>query len=76
VTTPRQFLIAGPNSDGHPLGTICYEAWVPDYGLSSQDTRETGYEHVSVTLDPSGGYPTFTIRREHLKESLSEQSKP
>lgn len=42
-------------------GTIVYMARNHDYGLASDDTRSTGIQHVSVTLDPSGDYPFFTI---------------
>jgi len=56
------------NCDGHPAGTIVYDPKGYDYGLAGDDTRITGIEHVSVTLDPEGGYPTFTIRKSSLKE--------
>lgn len=58
----------GTNSGGHPVGTIVYDPTGHDYGLASDDSRITGVEHVSVTLDPGGAYPTFTIRKSSLKE--------
>lgn len=45
----------------HKAGAICYDAKSYDYGLASDDTRATGQPHVSVTLEPSGDYPTFTV---------------
>ncbi len=32
-----------------------------DYGLANDDTRATGIPHISVTLDPEGGNPFFTV---------------
>lgn len=46
---------------GHPAGTIIYHATGYDYGMASDDTRMTGVEHTSMTLEPSGDYPTFTV---------------
>jgi hypothetical protein len=46
---------------GHAAGTIVYECGTHDYGLASDDSRYTGIEHISVTLDPEGGYPFFTV---------------
>lgn len=42
-------------------GTTIYKCTRPDYGVASDDTRVTGIEHVSFTLDPDGGYPFFTM---------------
>lgn len=50
-------------------GTIVYRQSGHDYGLSSDDTRATGVEHISVTLKRSGGYPGFTIPRRDLEET-------
>jgi hypothetical protein len=46
---------------GVKAGTTVYKCAKYDYGLSSDDTCSTGVEHVSVTLDPTGDYPFFTI---------------
>lgn len=43
------------------IGTIVFDCLKYDYGLASDDTEMTGVKHVSVTLDPEGGYPSFTI---------------
>jgi hypothetical protein len=52
-------------------GDTVYKARSYDYGLASDDTRMTGVRHVSVTLQPNGGYPTFTCP-EHLLEPIEE----
>jgi hypothetical protein len=44
-------------------GTTVYRPKGHDYGLSDDDTRMTGVIHISVTLDPDGGYPLFTVPR-------------
>lgn len=43
------------------IGQLVYDCKRHDYGCASDDTRMTGVEHVSVTLDPEGDYPFFTI---------------
>jgi hypothetical protein len=47
-------------------GDIVYDQKGYDYGLSSDDTRATGIEHVTVTMNENGDYPGFTIPRNHL----------
>lgn len=42
-------------------GSTIFECIKPDYGGASDDTQITGVEHISVTDDPDGGYPYFTI---------------
>lgn len=39
-----------------------------DYGCSNDDTRWTGIEHISVTLNEAGEYPFFTIPKCDLEE--------
>lgn len=39
-----------------------------DYGLARDDTNYTGIEHISVTRDPNGGYPSHTVPMTALKE--------
>jgi hypothetical protein len=48
-------------------GATVYRCTGYDYGCSSEDTRRLGLEHVSVTLDPTGAYPFFTIPRADLR---------
>ena len=55
---------------GHKAGTVVYDPVVYDYGLASDDSRYTGIEHITVTLDPAGDYPVFTVAR-HDVEPLS-----
>ena len=52
----------------HKAGTIVYKQKYHDYGLASDDTRITGVEHISVTLNSDGDYPGFTIPRYQLEE--------
>ena len=70
----RKFRIRrdGTNSGAHPAGTIVYDLRGHDYGLASDDTRMTGIEHVSVTLDPDGDYPSFTIVKTDLEPIAGE----
>ena len=50
-------------------GDYVYDQKGYDYGLASDDTRMTGVEHVTVTLNENGDYPGFTIPRNHLAEA-------
>lgn len=47
-------------------GATVYLCQKYDYGCSSDDTRGLGIEHTSVTLDPTGDYPFFTVPVAHL----------
>lgn len=49
-------------------GEVVYKQRGYDYGLSSDDTRATGVEHITVTRDPEGDYPGFTIAKRDLWE--------
>lgn len=49
-------------------GTVVYDCKFYDYGCASDDSRSTGVEHISVTLDSEGDYPFFTIPKYKLKE--------
>ncbi|MNE36165.1 hypothetical protein D3C80_1299660 [compost metagenome] len=54
-------------------GTIVYGFTKCDYGLASDDTRITGIEHRSVTLNSEGDYPSFTHpvnKLEEIKEGV------
>lgn len=57
----------------HPAGTTVYRLEGHDYGLASDDTGNTGIEHVSVTLNADGGYPSFTYPAEDLIETPADQ---
>lgn len=43
------------------VGQTVYPLKGWDYGCANDDTRFTQIAHVSVTLDPAGAYPFFTI---------------
>jgi len=45
----------------HKAGTIIYRAKSYDYGCASDDGALTGKPHTSMTLEPSGDYPFFTV---------------
>lgn len=47
-------------------GSVVYDSLGCDYGCAADDTRIFGREHVSMTLDPMGGYPFFTVPRDDL----------
>ena len=53
---------------GNKAGTIVYEQLLHDYGLTNDDTHATGKEHISVTVNPDGSYPGFTVPLEQLQE--------
>ena len=53
-------------------GSTVYSIRGWDYGLASDDTRATAIHHTSVTLDPDGGYPSFTIPTNHLERISAE----
>ena len=42
-------------------GTIVYKCLDHDYGLAKNDSRKTGIEHISVTLNKYGEGPFFTV---------------
>jgi hypothetical protein len=42
-------------------GQVVFDCIKHDYGCAADDTRFTGVAHQSVTLDPSGDYPFFTV---------------
>lgn len=53
-------------------GDVVYTSKGYDYGLASDDTRLTGIEHVSVTLNENGDYPSFTVPRADLKQDTPQ----
>jgi hypothetical protein len=42
-------------------GTIVYTLRLFDYGSAADDTVLLGKPYISVTLDPDGDYPFFTV---------------
>lgn len=67
MSTRFTVLVNAANEPKALAGTSVYSAAKYDYGLASEDTRSTGVEHTSVTLDPNGEYPVFTIPVAHLR---------
>jgi hypothetical protein len=53
--------------EGVTVGSTVYSIRGHDYGLASDDSRWTGVEHISVTLNADGDYPSFTIPRRDLE---------
>jgi len=50
------------------MGDVVYPTLMCDYGLANDDTRATGVEHITVTLNEDGSNPGFTIPLHHLEE--------
>jgi hypothetical protein len=65
-TTPAKAFILLQECWGKPAGTRVYELKYHDYGLARDDTNHTGIEHESVTMDPMGNYPSFTVPKHFL----------
>jgi hypothetical protein len=74
MTEDRGFIVKRADRAASPvwIGARVYTCKGWDYGFANEDTRRLGVEHVSVTLDPTGDYPFFTIPREDLALSTSE----
>lgn len=53
---------------GIPAGTTVYTPRVDDFGLAKDTFLFTGIEAVTVTQDPSGGYPVFCVAANALEE--------
>lgn len=49
------------------VGQTVYSCKGYDYGCANDDSRRLNLRHVSVTLDPEGDYPFFTIPAEDLE---------
>lgn len=73
VYAPRPAFVLLKERFGHQPGTIVYEAKNYDYGLARDDERHTGRPHASMTLEPSGDYPTFTVPADHIAPATTEQ---
>lgn len=69
VWEPRQSYRLTKDRFGHPAGTIVYEAAGYDYGMCRDDEQMTGEPHTSMTLDPAGGYPSFTVPNSGFKKT-------
>ena len=49
------------------VGEAVYRCTGYDYGCARDDTAMRGIVHISVTKDPAGDYPFFTIPLEDLE---------
>lgn len=58
------------------VGDVVYALRKADYGLANDDWRNTGIEHVSVTFNEDGDYPSFTIPVEDLEAYAEPQPEP
>ena len=63
----KTYILTKPRFN-HDAGTTVYAAQVHDYGLARDDSLHCGILHLSVTTQPDGGYPVFTVPVAHLKE--------
>lgn len=73
MVKPRKFRIKespviGGGAGSLSEGDVVYELMFHDYGLANDDTNATGFMHMSVTLDETGDYPSFTIPVHNLEE--------
>jgi hypothetical protein len=57
-------------------GTVVFRPNGWDYGSANDDTRVTGVEHISVTLDADGDYPFFTIPMRDLRMAEPSEIEP
>jgi hypothetical protein len=55
------------NCCGHAKGTVVYPLAGTDYGNASMDSFYTQIPHLSVTLNPGGEYPFFTVAEHNLE---------
>lgn len=72
MAEPKKFKVLKTRIIGSSVcaneGDTVFDCWSCDYGLANDDTRFTGVEHRSVTHDPAGKYPFFTIPVRDLQE--------
>jgi hypothetical protein len=61
------FRTIGPSSQRHEIGTICYRLSGWDHGCAYSDSLQSGIAYVSMTLDPNGDYPGFSIPLQNLE---------
>ncbi|MBU2765458.1 hypothetical protein HAP94_04455 [Acidithiobacillus ferrivorans] len=62
----REYTLTEPYN-GYKAGTHVYDQVYCDYGIANDDTRATGVEHRSVTLDNDGNHTGFTVPAHLLK---------
>lgn len=75
MSTPTTFRLKRDRFQ-HKAGTTVYSSKFHDYGLARDDTRITGVQHVSVTLNADGSYPFFTVPERDLVRVVDETVHP
>jgi hypothetical protein len=63
MAQPRVFELVCPD----PQGTV-YELLQDDFDCAQIESLSTGVPHISVTLDPKGQYPSFTVPLSQVRE--------
>lgn len=67
----KKYIVKGDRVIGQEqlalIGETVYDYAGWDYGCANDDTRYTGVKHVTVTKDPNGGTPFFTIPERDLE---------
>lgn len=61
---PKKFAVLG----GKYAGKIVYETAHHDTGEAKRVSLSSGVDHTSVTFNPSGNLPFFTVPTRSLKE--------
>jgi hypothetical protein len=56
------------NRLGFKKGTKVYPCKVYDFGLAAWDSLNSDEDFISVSTQPSGDYPVFTISIDDLEE--------
>jgi len=75
INRPTRYMLKSDSRIGGRnavAGAYVYSVKGTDYGLASADTRNTGAQHISVTLDREGAKPSFT----HLMTGLQRAPYP
>ena len=79
-TQPKAFTLRADRSMyGGPqavVGATVYSLRQYDYGAANDDMRLLKKSHVSVTLDPTGDYPFFTVAEADLAPVATTGERP
>jgi hypothetical protein len=72
MRTPKSYTVKDTPVTGGAVGKVnkgdtVYELVAYGYGLASDDTRATGVQHISVTFNEDGSYPSYTIPAHNLE---------
>ena len=63
-------------SFGKPAGTEVFKCQKYDYGLARDDTNMTGVDHISVSLNPDGDYPSFSVPEADIERTGHDKELP